>query len=99
MLDLLVEWVFKLVVSFFTILMTPLYRFLTFTIPQFPTYVQKIIDFLVFALNYVPRILDLLFIPRACFQIWFSYIVIKYSIIITVKIIKFVIKVYNALKP
>lgn len=98
MVNALVNGIFKLIISLFNTITSPVISAVTVLFPSLDTFFGYIFVFLDYALTYVGLVLDLLFIPRNAIIALFDYFVICYSIYLLVISIRFVITIYNKFK-
>lgn len=98
MINAIVNGIFKLVISLFNTLLTPIISAITVLFPSIDTYFAYINTFLSYALTYVGTILDLFLIPRSAIVLLFDYFSIMYSIYLLSISIKFGITIYNKFK-
>lgn len=98
MINAIVNGIFKLVISLFNTLLTPIISAITVLFPSIDTYFAYINTFLSYALTYVGTILDLFLIPRSAIVFLFDYFSIIYSIYLLSISIKFGITIYNKFK-
>lgn len=98
MINAIVNGIFKLIISLFNTITSPIIGAVTTLFPALGTFFGYIFTFLDYALTYVGLILDLLFIPRNAIVFLFDYFVTCYSIYLLVISIRFVITIYNKFK-
>lgn len=98
MVNALVNGIFKLIISLFNTITSPVISAVTVLFPSLDTFFSYIFTFLDYALTYVGLVLDLLFIPRNAIIALFDYFAICYSIYLLVISIRFVITIYNKFK-
>lgn len=98
MINALVNGIFKLIISLFNTITSPLIGAVTVLFPSLDIFFGYIVTFLNYALTYVGLILDLLFIPRSAITFLFDYFITCYSIYLLVISIRFVITIYNKFK-
>lgn len=99
MLEKLFEFVFQLITKVADILLSPLILGISALFPDVSSYFGYINNFLDLALTYVHFLANVLLIPRGAITLFFSYLLIKYSIYLVKIAFNFVIKIYNILKP
>lgn len=99
MLNILVKAVFYIINKVFTVITAPLFVAVNALFPDITRHFASVANFLDIALTHVNFVCHMLFIPFTCFNLFFVYFFIKYTILITVKAVKFIIKVYDKLKP
>lgn len=99
MINKLIEGIFFIINKIFTIIFTPFFTALFALFPDLSTYLSRILTFLNYALRYVGVFTTSLFLPNTLFTAIFTYFEIKFSIFILSRSIKFIINVYNKLKP
>lgn len=99
MINKLIEGIFYIINKIFTIIFTPFFTALFALFPQLSTYFNYITTFLGYALSYVSNIISFLFIPSGVMVALFDYFAIKYSIFLLAQGVRFIINVYNKLKP
>lgn len=98
MVNALVNGIFKLIISLFNTITSPVISSVTVLFPSLDSFFSHIFVFLDYALTYVGLVLDLLFIPRSAIIALFDYFAICYSIYLLVISIRFVITIYNKFK-
>lgn len=99
MLDLLVQWVFKIVNKLISTIMSPLISGITRLFPSTASIVTNIGSFFGYTLTYVNTACRLLLIPNSLLVLLFTYFEVKYSIHLLIIVAKGTIKLYNYLKP
>lgn len=98
MINAIVNGIFKLILSFSNLLLSPIISAITALFPAVDTIFFSINTFLTYMLTYVSTIIDILFIPRSSLVLLFDYFLITYSIYLLSLGIKFGITVYNKFK-
>lgn len=98
MINAIVNGIFKLIISLFNSITSPIIGAVTVLFPSLDAFFGYIFTFLDYALTYVGLVLDLLFIPRSAIIALFDYFAICYSIYLLVISIRFVISIYNKFK-
>lgn len=98
MVNAIVNGIFKLIISLFNTITSPVISGVTALFPSLDSFFTYINTFLTYALNYVGLILDLCFIPRTAITFLFDYFLTCYSIYLLVISIRFVITIYNKFK-
>lgn len=99
MAQLLVNLIFNLITGLFNIIMSPFFSALYALFPDLATYFNYVMDFLDTAFQYVATVRDLLLIPTTAMTLFFSYLLIKFSIYLLRQAINLSIKIYSTLKP
>lgn len=98
MINAIVNGIFKLVISLFNVLLSPIISAITVLFPDVSIYFGYITTFLNYCITYVSTVIDLFLIPRSAIVLLFDYFVICYSIYLLSISIKFGITVYNKFK-
>lgn len=98
MIDAIIKGIFNLITMLFNALLSPVVSVITSLFPQTSTFIAAISSFFSYAFTYVRSILTLLCIPDTYIVAFFDYLVILYTIHITIIIIRFALTVYNKLK-
>lgn len=98
MVNAIVNGIFKLIISLFSTITSPIIAAVTVLFPSLGTFFTYITTFLGYALRYVGLVLDLCFIPRTAITFLFDYFLTCYSIYLLVISIRFVINIYNKFK-
>lgn len=98
MINAIVNGMFKLIISLFNAITSPIMSAVSALFPALGTFFTHINSFLSYALTYVGLVLDLCFIPRPAVVFLFDYFITCYSIYLLVITIRFVITVYNKFK-
>lgn len=98
MINALLNGIFKLIISLFNTITSPVVSAVTVLFPAVGTFFTYINNFLGYALSYVGLVIDLCFIPRPALIFLFDYFLICYSIYLLVISIRFVITIYNKFK-
>lgn len=98
MINAIVNGIFKLIISLFNTITSPVISGVTALFPALGSFFTYIDTFLTYALSYVGLILDLCFIPRTAITFLFDYFLICYSIYLLAISIRFVITIYNKFK-
>ena len=99
MLQILINFIFNVVLTIIQFILSPFLLAVTALFPDISTVVSSILMFLTQSLTYVTTILRLLLFTPDMFTLLFDYFVIKYSIFGLVSAIKFTVNLYNKLKP
>lgn len=99
MINKLIEGIFYIITKIFDLIFTPFFNALFALFPALSTYLTYITSFLSRALSYVQFFTYSLFFPSGYMTAIFNYFIIKFSIFILSRSIKFIINVYNKLKP
>lgn len=99
MLNLLVKFVFKIITKIFDLIFSPLFAGINALFPSVSQYFGYISQFLTTALTYFATTARLALVPQGALLLLFDYFAIKYTIFITVQGIKFIMMVYDKLKP
>lgn len=98
MVNALVNGIFKLIISLFNTITSPIISAVVVLFPSLDVFFTYINTFLNYAFTYVGLILDLLFIPRSAITFLFDYFITCYSIYLLVITIRFIITIYNKFK-
>ena len=98
MINAIIKGIFFLITSLFNALLTPIVSVITSLFPALGTFFTSISTFLSYCFTYVRSILSLLCISDTLIVSFFDYIVILYSIHLTVLAIRFALTIYNKLK-
>lgn len=98
MINALVNGIFKLIISLFNTITSPIISGITVLFPSVGLFFTYIDTFLTYALSYVGLLLDLCFIPRAAIVFLFDYFLTCYSIYLLAISIRFIITIYNKFK-
>lgn len=98
MINALINGIFKLIISLFNTITSPIISGVTALFPALGSFFTYINTFLSYSLTYVGLFIDLLFIPRAALTLLFDYFLTCYSIYLLVISIRFVITIYNKFK-
>lgn len=99
MLELLINFVFKIVNKLISTIMSPLINGITALFPSLGTFFTTIASFFTTASTYVISVSNLLLIPRTFWTALFTYFEIKYSIYLILLTAKGTIKLYEKFKP
>ena len=99
MINKLIEGIFYIITKIFDILFTPFFSALFSLFPSLTTYYYYVVNFLQQAVTYVGFFTNSLFFPTGFLVAIFDYFAIKYSIFILARSVKFIVNVYNKLKP
>lgn len=98
MINAIVNGIFKLIISLFNTITSPVITGITALFPALGSFFTYINTFLSYALSYVGLVLDLCFIPRSAVVFLFDYFLTCYSIYLLAISIRFVITIYNKFK-
>lgn len=98
MINAIIKGIFNLITSLFNALLSPIISVITSLFPALGTFFTSISTFLGYCFTYVRSILSLLCISDTLIIAFFDYLVILYTIHLTVLAIKFALTVYNKLK-
>lgn len=99
MLDTLVQFVFYLITSVYSLLFSPFISLIFNLFPDLTNIITHITSFITTACTYLIFCIDLLCIPRSALVLLFNYYAIKYSIYIIQNTIKLGVKIYHTFKP
>lgn len=99
MLNILFNFVFKLIMKVFDIITLPFFAVLYALFPNIQTFVTYTTSFINTALTYVSVFTSSLLIPSGWFAALFSYFSIKFTIFLSVRAFKFGLNIYNHFKP
>lgn len=98
MINAIIKGIFNLITMLFDALLSPVVSVITALFPQTQTFINAILSFFNYCFTYIRSILNLICIPDTFIVAFFDYLVILYTIHITIIIIKFALTVYNKLK-
>lgn len=98
MINAIIKGIFKLITSFFTILMTPIISFVTNLFPDLSNIFSYISTYLTYCFTYVRSILHLLLIPDELIIFLFDYFIICSTIYYGVIAYRFALNIYNKYK-
>ena len=98
MINALVNGIFKLIISLFSTITSPIISAVVVLFPAVGSFFTYINTFLSYALSYVSLVIDLCFIPRTAIIFLFDYFLTCYSIYLLAISIRFVIAIYNKFK-
>lgn len=98
MINAILNGFLKLVVSIFNAILSPVIGAITALFPSVGSLFGYVTTFLGYGFTYVSLIIDLLFIPRQCFVLFFDYLIVCYSIYLISISAKFIVNVYNKFK-
>lgn len=98
MINAIIKGIFYLINSLFNALLSPIISVITALFPSLGTFFTSVSTFLGYCFTYVRSVLSLLCISDTLIIGFFDYLVILYSIHLTVLAIKFALTVYNKLK-
>lgn len=99
MINKIINGIFFIITKIFETIFTPFFSALFALFPALETYLTYILNFLTSALSYVGVFTTSLFIPSGWLTALFDYFLIKFAIFILSRSIKFIVNVYNKLKP
>lgn len=99
MLDIIIQAIMNLIITIANAIFSPFINALFALFPSVGQYFQYIMSFFSSAITYVGTILRWFLFTPSMFALLFDYYVIKYSIHLLLATIKFVINIYNKLKP
>ena len=99
MFNLLFKFIFSLINKVFSILLSPFITAITVLFPDLSNVASSITTFISYGVTYIAFSRDLLLIPTGALSMLFSYYLIKYSVYLINISIKFIVNVYNTLKP
>ena len=98
MVNLLINAVFWLINKVYSIILSPLFAVLN-TLMTNANIVQHILDYLTLGLQYMGTLAGLLCIPEDAFTLLITYIEIKFTVFVVMKVAKLSLNIYNKLKP
>lgn len=99
MINKLIEGIFYIITKIFSIIFTPFFTALFTLFPSLSSYVDYVIAFVDLMGNYNGVFQTILFLPSGYLLAIFDYLLIKYSIYLLAISVRFIINVYNKLKP
>lgn len=99
MLQLLINFIFNIVLTIIQFILSPFILAVTSLFPDLSIIISSILTFLSSALTYVTSLLHFLCFEPSMFTLLFNYFIIKFSIFGLVNAIKFTVNLYNKLKP
>lgn len=97
--EIIINVVMNVIVSIVEFIMSPFLNALFALFPSLSTYLSYVTAYLTQAFTYVRTILEWFLFTPAMFTMLFDYYVIKYSIFVLTRAIKFAINIYDKLKP
>ena len=98
MINTIIKGIFNLITSLFDALLSPIISLITTLFPNLNDMFSSISTFLNYCFTYVRSILSLLCISDTLIITFFDYIIICYSIYLTILAVRFALNVYNKLK-
>ena len=98
MINTIIKGIFNLITSLFDALLSPIISLITTLFPNLNDMFSNISTFLNYCFTYVRSILSLLCISDTLIITFFDYIIICYSIYLTILAVRFALNVYNKLK-
>lgn len=99
MLNILFNFVFKLVLKLFDLITMPFFAILYALFPDLSTTLTNITSFLTSALTYIGFFPRMLMLPSGWFSALFSYFSIKLTIFLAARTFKFGLNIYQKFKP
>lgn len=99
MLQILINFVFKILSVVATIVFYPLQALLNAFVPGIGDTLNQIVIYLSYLVSYAPFIFYILAVPDEATAVFFTYILGKYTLYISYVAIKFILKAYQKLKP
>lgn len=99
MLQILINFVFKILSVVATIVFYPIQALLNTFIPSLGDTLSSIITFIGHLVSVAPVALSFLGVPEGATSVFFAYIVSKYSFYLGFVVYKFILKAYQKLKP
>lgn len=98
MIGTIIKGIFGLIMKLFDLLLSPILIVIYALFPSLEEYFTHISSFLTYCFTYVRSILSLILINDTMITALFDYIIILYTIHITMLAIRFIITVYNKFK-
>lgn len=98
MINAIIKGIFSLIGSLFNVLLSPIISLVTALFPSLGDMFTNISTFLGYCFTYVRSILSLLCISDTLIITFFDYLVVCYTIYLTILGIRFALTVYNKLK-
>lgn len=98
MIDAIIQGIFTLIGSLFNALLGPVISVITALFPSLGSMFTNISTFLGYCFTYVRSILSLLCISDVLITSFFDYLIVCYTIYLTVLSARFAITVYNKFK-
>lgn len=98
MINAIIKGIFNLITSLFSALLSPIVSVVVSLFPSVAPFFESITTFFSYCFTYVRSILSLLCISDTIIIAFFDYLIILYSIHLTVLAIRFALNVYNKLK-
>lgn len=99
MLQMLINFIFNIILTIVEVITTPFFNTLFSLFPAVGHYFGYITTFFSTAITYVATILRWFLFSPSMLVLLFDYYVIKYTIHLTIQAVKFTINLYNKLKP
>lgn len=99
MLQILIDFVFKILGFISNIIFYPIMVIFNAFIPGLGDSISSFGVVMYQIVSAIPDIMELYYIPEAPFSVFFTYITAKYSFYIAYVAVKFGIKIYNTFKP
>lgn len=99
MLQILINFVFKILSVVATIIFYPIQALLNAFVPGLGDTLNQIAIYLGYLVSSAPFLFYILGVPEGATTIFFTYILGKYTLYISYVAIKFILKAYQKLKP
>lgn len=99
MVNILFNFVFKLIMKVFDLITLPFFLALYALFPSLSTFVNYTQSFITYALSYVGVFTSSLLCPSGWWSALFSYLSIKFTIFLIARGFKFGLNIYNHFKP
>lgn len=99
MLQMLINFIFNIILTIVEAITTPFFSVLFALFPSVGEYFGYISTFFATGLTYVTTILRWFLFTPSMLTLLFDYYIIKYTVHLTIQAVKFTITLYDKLKP
>lgn len=99
MINLIINFLFFIVNSLYTIILSPIFLGINALLPDSVDFLGHVTDFLTQGLSYVGTVAGLLCIPTACLTLVFTWFECKFLIFALIKVGKLALNIWQKLKP
>lgn len=99
MINLIVNFLFFIVNSLYTIILSPIFAGINALLPQDVDFLGYVVNFLTQGLSYVGTVAGLLCIPTAALTLVITWFEAKFLVYALIKVGKLAINIWQKLKP
>lgn len=99
MINAIIKGIFFVINLIFSLIMSPFISLISALFPDLANAITNVTSYFTTIVQFIPLALDFLMIPREAVIFLFDYYLIKYTIYLTIIIIKATMNIYRKFKP